>query len=286
MAKDGGIQSLQSAVRVLEEMAAVGDAIGVTALATRIEMPKVRVFRYLRTLQGLGYVSQDPATEKYFLTLRVFQIGQAVADSTDLLRAAKGALVTLRDRTGMSAVLSQPEPSGVRILDIARADDAPLIMRPGVIFDFHVCSQGRACLAFGPEELWADVRSRPLRKSTPHTLTDPDLLERELEFSRARGWAMSMGQNIEGVNAIAAPVFAANQVLVAAINVFATRDVLGLPVPEDVLRALLGAAADVSRAMGAEAPLRVDMNAAPPLGQRRGGGISYPGVRVSARTDG
>ena len=74
-----GIQSVRSALRVVEEMVSLAEPIGVTALAERVEMTKVRVFRYLRTLQQLGYVEQDPRTERYFLTLKLWELGEAVA---------------------------------------------------------------------------------------------------------------------------------------------------------------------------------------------------------------
>ena len=98
-----GIQSVQSAFRVIEEMASIGDRVGVTALAARVGMPKVRVFRYLRTLQGLGYVRQDPATDKYELTSRLYELGQTMAEADDLLRMSRRALVMLSEATGLAA---------------------------------------------------------------------------------------------------------------------------------------------------------------------------------------
>lgn len=280
MSKDvrAGIQSVQSAVRVVEEMAALGEAIGVTDLANRIHMPKVRVFRYLRTLQALGYVEQDPRTEKYSLTLRLFQIGQAVADATVLLREAKAVLVRLCQQTQLTSVLSQPEPRGSRVLEISRSPSAPDVLRPGALFDFHASAQGRACLAFGPSALWLAARETELRQWTPETVVDVDTIELELRAARDRGWAASSGQTVEGVNAVAAPIYAAEGVLVATINVVGPKEDLAVPPPAGILQPLLDAAAELSERLGHSRTLAEQTKAAPPA--EPGSGIILPEVKT------
>ena len=47
---------------------------------------KVRVFRFLRTLLSLGYVLQDPETEKYRLSYKLYHLGQALAEQLLLVR--------------------------------------------------------------------------------------------------------------------------------------------------------------------------------------------------------
>ena len=57
-------QSTQMAFMIIEVMAEIGQPVGLSDLARRIGVSKVRVFRFLRTLLSLGYVLQDPETEK------------------------------------------------------------------------------------------------------------------------------------------------------------------------------------------------------------------------------
>lgn len=246
-----GIQSLRSAFRVIEEMAAIGEPVGVTEIAKALAMPKTRAFRYLRTLKALGYVSQDASTERYRLTLRLYHLGQAVADSTQLLTEARAAMVQLRKETGQTATLSSVESGGIRILDIVRAQSpVQIVTRPGALLDFHASAQGRVALAFGPAGLWRTVRAKPLRRWTDCTNTDLGVLEAEVAEARRRGWATAAGQTLAGVNALAAPIFDANRTLVATITVTGSVQHVPADPPSDLVDAVVQAARRISENLG------------------------------------
>lgn len=246
-----GIQSLRSAFEVIEEMAAIGEPVGVTELAKALGMPKTRTFRYLRTLKALGYVSQDPATEKYRLTLRLFHLGQAVADSTQLLTEARAAMVQLRKDTGQTVTLSSVEPEGMRVLDIVRAHSpVQIVTRPGALLEFHSSAQGRVALAFGPARLWNAVRGKPLKRWTPHTNTDLGVLEAEVEATRRRGWATAAEQTLVGVNALAAPIFGAGRDLIATITVAGSLQHVPAEPPAELVASVLQAARRISENLG------------------------------------
>jgi IclR family transcriptional regulator, KDG regulon repressor len=246
-----GIKSLKSAFRVIEQMAEIGEPVGVTDLAAALGMPKTKVFRYLRTLKALGYVSQDSATERYRLTLRLFHLGQAVADSTQLLSEARAAMMALRKSTGQTVTLSAIEAGGVRILDMVRAHSpVQIVTRPGALLDFHSSAQGRVALAFGPAALWRNVRGKPLKRWTPHTNTDLARLEAEVAETRDRGWATAPGETLVGVNALAAPIFDANGELIATITIAGSVQFLPAePVPE-LTDAIVQAARRISENLG------------------------------------
>jgi IclR family transcriptional regulator, KDG regulon repressor len=246
-----GIQSLKHAFRVIEQMAAFGEPIGVTELAKALGIPKTRTFRYLRTLKTLGYVSQDASTEKYRLTLRMFHIGQAVADSTQLLTEARAAMVQLRKETDQTVTLSSIESDGIRILDIVRAQSpVQIVTRPGALLEFHSSAQGRVALAFGPASLWKAVRGKPLTRWTPHTNTDLATLEADVEQARVRGWATAPEQTLVGVNALAAPIFGANRELIATITVAGSLQHVPAEPPKALLASVLQAARRISENLG------------------------------------
>ncbi|MEJ8570076.1 IclR family transcriptional regulator [Microbaculum marinum] len=246
-----GIQSLKHAFDVIEEMAAIGEPVGVTELAKALGIPKTRTFRYLRTLKTLGYVSQDDSTEKYRLTLRLFHLGQAVADSTRLLTEARAAMVQLRKETGQTATLSVIESGGVRVLDIVRAQSpVQIVTRPGALLEFHSSAQGRVALAFGAPGLWKTVRGRQLSKWTPHTNTDLGVLEAEVAKARERGWATAPEQVLVGVNALAAPIFDASRELIATITVAGSLQHVPAEPPEHLRASVLQAARRISENLG------------------------------------
>lgn len=247
----GGIQSLRSAFAVIEEMAAHGQPMGVTELAAALGVHKTRAFRYLRTLRSLGYVAQDPSTERYRLTLRLFHLGQAVADSTQLLAEARPTMVLLRNQTGQTVTLSSIEPGGIRVLDIVRAHSpVEIVTRPGALLDFHSSAQGRVALAFGPATLWRAVRSKPLKSWTPKTNTDIALLEAQVDATRKRGWATAPEETLVGVNALAAPIFAAKGELAATLTIAGSLMFIPPDPPAELIDAITAAARSISVNLG------------------------------------
>lgn len=244
-------QSTQVAFRLIEEMAASGEAHRVTDLAQTLALPKARVFRYLRTLASLGYVQQDAATERYRLTLKLFHLGQAVADSTKLLTEARPIMLRLRDRTSLTVTLSRIEDDGMRVLDIVRfASPVEIVTRPGALLDFHCSAQGKVALAFGPERLRLMVRRRRLKAWTHKTNIDPAVLAAEIELVRERGWAVAPEEVLPGVNALSAPVFGQGGMLEATLTIAGSLQLIAPAPSQSQIDIVIEAAQALSRNLG------------------------------------
>lgn len=244
-------QSTQVAFMLMEAMAEIGEPVGLTDLARRLGMPKPRAFRFLKTLLSMGYVLQDPQTDRYRLSLKLFHLGQAVADRTVLLTEARPLMVQLRDRTQHTVTLSLVEVQGMRILDMVRAESpVQIVTRPGSLLDFHSSAQGKLALAFGDPALWEGVRHQPLRKWTPKTNTDLALLEKEVVVVRQRGWADAPEETLPGVNAVSAPIFDLTRQMVATVTIAGPVTTLTTPPAPKLTEAITAAAKSISRNLG------------------------------------
>ncbi|MCC5969040.1 MAG: IclR family transcriptional regulator [Pararhodobacter sp.] len=244
-------QSTQLAFLLIEEMADIGAPVALSDLARRLGIQKVRAFRYLRTLSAMGYVLQDPDTERYQLSFKLYHLAQALADRNDLLRDARPMMLALRDQTGFTVTLSQVEPEGMRILDMVRnVHPVEIVTRPGGLLDFHASAQGKVALAFGDGAAWNVVRSRPLRRWTDHTNTDIAALEAEVEQVRRQGWAEAPEQTLNGVSALSAPVFDVHKQMVATLTLAGPLHSLGQPPEDKLVTALLTAARRISGNLG------------------------------------
>ena len=232
-------------------MARVEGAIGVSTLAQAVGSTKARVYRHLRTLVDHGYVEQDSDTEKYSLTLRLFHLGQAIADQTDFLAASRRIIPALRSRTNLTVSVGQIEDSGVRVLDIVKhRSEFEISTRPGALFDFHCSAQGKVALAFGPRQLWDDATRQPLRAWTAQTCTNIRKLEAEIRRVRRQGWAVAPEQVLTGINALAAPVFGADGTLTGTISVLGSIQFLPAKPEREQIAAVLDAAAAISGRLG------------------------------------
>lgn len=82
--------SVSSVLKVFGILQALGEEreIGITELSQRVMMSKSTVYRFLQTMKSLGYVAQEGESEKYSLTLKLFELGARALQNVDLVRSA------------------------------------------------------------------------------------------------------------------------------------------------------------------------------------------------------
>ena len=84
-------ESVAAVLKVFAILNALGERsdIGITDLSVRLAMPKATVYRFLQTMKTLGYVRQEVDSERYGLSMRVFELGaKALKALVDPLVAA------------------------------------------------------------------------------------------------------------------------------------------------------------------------------------------------------
>ncbi|GGF26650.1 transcriptional regulator [Aliidongia dinghuensis] len=246
-----GVQAVVLALRILERLAEEGRPMGVTALAAALGTTKSRIWRYLQTLVQQGYIVQLPDTERYQLGARLVKFGRAVGESLDIVSASYHAIRELRDSLGHSAVITQIEPDGVRVLTtVPGRSTIEIGVKQGSLMEFHSSAQGKIALAFGSETLRAAVLSRRLERRTPDTIVSPSSLRKEIERVRRDGWAIAPNEIVTGLNALAAPVFDAAGSLVGALAIVdSVQFITATPTAEQIERTV-EAARQVSAALG------------------------------------
>ncbi len=97
-------KTLLRGLQVVELMAEAG-AVGVAELSRRLRLSKTVAHRLLSTLEARGYVRQDPVTNKYGLTFRLFMIGTSVPQRLGLQECAQPVLERLVAETDETADL-------------------------------------------------------------------------------------------------------------------------------------------------------------------------------------
>jgi DNA-binding IclR family transcriptional regulator len=245
------IHSVATTLSVIEHLAQAPGPVGLGELASCVGMPKPRIHRHLRTLVSLGYVMQEPVGDRYCLTLKLFHVGRAIAEQTEFQVVARSVMPGLRERVGQSVSIGQVEDEGVRVLEILRhRSKVEISSRPGTLFDFHCTAQGKVALAFGPPRLWKKVQRTRLRKWTDATITDIDRLKAEVERVKRRGWAVAPGEILNGINALAAPIFDGAGALAGTIGILGSMQFVPREPAPELIAAVRDAARDASRRLG------------------------------------
>jgi DNA-binding IclR family transcriptional regulator len=251
--RDEGAPNLQSvarAVRALELIAEAG-ALGVSELGRLLGVHKATASRLIATLAERGLVERDPVTEKYRLGFGLIRLAGAAMAGLDLVRTGHPILEDLAERTRETVNLGVLSGDAVVYVDQISGTRAIVsVSWVGRSTPLHCTSNGKVLLANMPAAERDRLLARPLERLSPHTIVDPAALVAQLGEIRIRGYAQTLEELEEGLNAVAAPVRGSDGDVVAALSVsgpaFRMRAV-DLP---RIARLTMEAAGAVSRRLG------------------------------------
>ena len=244
------VQSLDRALEILRLLGSEPE-MRVTDLARRLEVHKSTVFRLLSTLQEHGLVEQNPTTEKYRLGYGLVRLAGAVVAELDLARAARSVLEELAVRTGETVNLAILQGDQVVNIDqIAAPNLVVNVNWVGKQTPLHATSNGKVLLAYLSEDERRRLLDRSLPRLTPRTITDPRILEKQLHRVLTDGYAFTLEELELGLNAVAAPVYAADGRVQAAVSVAGPSYRVTPQRLSDLGEMTKDAAAAISRRMG------------------------------------
>ncbi len=213
------LSSVAMAVRLLKTFSEGEAEIGVTSLSRRLGVAKSTVYRLASTLVSEGLLEQNPETEKYRLGMSLFALGALVRQRMNVATDARPFLFHLREATGETVHLAILEgPDIVFVLNLESNHAIRMRADLGARKPAFCTAEGRAMLAFQPQDVVNDVLGRRLVPRTPKTIIDAGQIRAALEEVRALGFATEDEQSELGMRSVAAPIRNANGRVVAAIG--------------------------------------------------------------------
>lgn len=220
MSQDNTVQSIERAIKILEELAEEKEGLGVTELSRRLDLHKSTVHRLLSTLMVFGYVEQNPYTERYRLGMKLLHLAGTILERMDLRREAHELLKELSSEVNETVHLVVPDGNSVIYIDkIDSNRTIRMYSQIGRRAPMHASAVGKAILAFSSEDFVRKVIDEGLEKYTANTITDPDKLMKHLETVRTVGFAVDDEENEEGIRCIGAPIFDYSGRVVGALSI-------------------------------------------------------------------
>lgn len=230
-------------------------------IAQRAMTSKATAHRLLHTMADLGYVAQDPVTERYHVTLGLFSLAaRSLSGQTDLIRVADRVMGRLSRATGESINLGVLDGREQLVTYIHKYDsihNLSLTSTLGLRNPLHSTSLGKALLAWRDE---SEVRDRlsglPMRKVAPNTITDTETLIAQIAQIRDQGYSEEIEESEAGVRCMAVPILDHMGKSVAAISVSFPLFRFDEARKPHYVDLLLTAGAEASAAMGYPGTLR------------------------------
>lgn len=213
-----GTQAVLRAVRLLKAFTSEHPQRGLAELARVVALNKTTVFRLLSALASEGLIEHNGET--YRLGPELMALGARAVGAWGLRGAARAELEMLAAETRETATLEVLVGRDTLIVDEAMgAHLLGAIPSIGTRWPAHATSTGKVLLASLPPIGLDAFLSEPLKKLTPRTIDESEVLRRELTRVRSRGFAVSTEELEPGFVAVGAPVLSGMGQVVAALSV-------------------------------------------------------------------
>jgi IclR family pca regulon transcriptional regulator len=264
--------SLVRGLAILRAFSPDRPVLGISELASLLSMRTATVHRYVRTLEYLGYLSQDEATRRYRLAARVVDLGFATLNSMSLREVAAPSLKALSEKFAQTVNLAVLDDLEVIYVDRVVAPMAlNLQLHVGSRLPAYCTSLGKALLAFLPsDELARRVDRVDFVRRGPNAVRSKRALMRQLREVRERGFAVNNEELDYGLRSIAAPVRNESGVVVAALNLAVHASRFTLPhLVSNHAPAVVQTGQEISRKLGYQAPGPAVVRAFPRAGKKR-----------------
>jgi DNA-binding IclR family transcriptional regulator len=257
-----GIQSVEFGGNILKLMAEAGRPLPLGELAKAAGMSASKARRYLISLSRLGMVEQDSATALYDLGWLSIRVGLAALSRRDIVRDSRPILRRLRDDINETVALVLWAFDGPTVAHFEEADRGVLrvVAQVGTTLPLLSTSAGQIFAAYLPATITKTMidNERLGKRALAYALTKPvDAAEVEaiLGDVRQRGIARRVGQPVEGINTVAAPVFDHGGDIAAVIVALGYKNTLDVKWNGRIATALKFSAAEISRNLGAKQPM-------------------------------
>ena len=222
-----------------------------TQIAEAVHMSKTTVYRLLTTLEIKRFINRDKITGMYRLGFRLVEMASLALQDMELRRWVQPYLKSLSTQYGETVDLSVLDGSHVMYLEVIESQQrVKLAAATGQRLPAYFTASGKALLAFAPEE--------QVRKILAENITEHNG-ETDLTISRAmedlgkvaeRGYSISEQEYEEQINAVAAPIFDADNCAVASIAIVGPSFRLSRERLPELGESIRKIAAEISREVG------------------------------------
>jgi IclR family transcriptional regulator, acetate operon repressor len=254
----------ERALLLLEIIAKADDPPTLNELMSAIKLPKATTHRFVSLLEQLGFVRRAVDGRRYEIGHRLTSLALDGMRHSFALAPRRAILSSLVEEIGETCNITMID--GDRLIYLDRVEsDWPLQFRLkiGSHVPLHCTASGKIFLAFAPSLRKTLLRSQPLQRYTPHTLTTAAQIESAVAVIRKSAVGTDNSEFMEGMAAAAVPIYDARNRLCATVAVHGPITRLPLERALSFVPALKRAARAIEKSLVPVAVAQPDHNATP-----------------------
>lgn len=235
--------AVEKALDILELLSATPKSMTMNEMTSALGRTMGEIYRIVIYLSKRGYIARDPDSDRYSLTLRLFELSHRHDPTDRLLQVALPVLENVAFQTEQSCHLAVLYQTSVLILaSVPSPRPAGYSVRTGSVFPLLTTSSGVVILSF----LLAEAQSRFLSSFGP---TEQAMLNERIRSIKTLGYEERESGMVHGIQNLSAPVFDRSGV-VAAITMGYVGQINQRTGPREALRAVIKGAVEITTALG------------------------------------
>ncbi len=212
------IQSVKRAFTILKVIAAHPDGVSLAKIANQVNLPKSTVSRMLSTLEHIQAVERLPYGKGFRIGPEILTL---VLQPSYLITIIHPYLLDLAHTTTEAVNLCLLDERQIQYVDQVQSQHNVQVRnwtgtRMSIL---HTVSPGKIFLAYGSQEQLDRYLKRPLEHFTRDSITDSDVLRRQLIEIKQQGYAWAIEEFEQGLSGISAPIQNQAGQVIAAVNV-------------------------------------------------------------------
>lgn len=214
-------RTISRAIAILQAFDETQLELGVTELGQLTGLDKSTAYRLLNALQQGGLIEQNAVTAKYHLGFGLLPLAGLALQNLDLPRIVRPFLEEVAEYSQETVNLSILNDDD-KVINIDGINSSRRVRNVGWIgreMPPHAVSGGKVMMAFLAGDRIEQILARGLKAQTEHTITTRARLLRELEGIRKVGYGIAEEELEIGLNAVAAPIWNHEAIVVAALSV-------------------------------------------------------------------
>lgn len=253
MMETSSVQSIQRVFSLMEALSDKPEGEGLMRLASETGLSKSTAHRLLSNLIHLGYVLQDKDTKKFFLTVKLFEVGSRVVQRLSILDIAKPFMFDLSRKLGEIVNLAVRIQNDVLYIYIEEGgkNAVRVAAHIGARNPMYCTAVGKAIMAFMTDEEVAAVwKQSDVVRHTPTTITDFDAFMQTIHAVRRTGLAFDEEELEPGIWCVGSCILNYSNVVQGALSVSAPMSRLTDAFKEQVTREVQATCRDISAGFG------------------------------------
>jgi IclR family acetate operon transcriptional repressor len=219
--RDGGVQSVDRALQIIETLAEDDEGYRLSDLAVRTGLSTSTAHRLLTTLEKRRFVQFDRTESKWHVGAQSFAVGATFTRRRNFVAQAVPYLRRLRDQTRETANLAVVDDESIIVLTrVESREIMRSLTKVGGRVAMVASGVGKAVLAtYADDDVSAIICHHGMPRLTEKSIVRPGELFRQLETIRRQGFAVDDEEACMGLRCVAAVIFNDCGEALAAISV-------------------------------------------------------------------